>query len=199
MSRAADLVRLFFALFAVLVLVGPRTATAGVLQLTDNAVSETGTDVALDPTGGVHVVYERGGTIYYRGKTASGWSTEEAVATGTSPAVGAGASGIPQVAFLSGGSLWHTARVEGAWTDPVEIGPATTVDMAVDPNDVAHVVFLGNTDTSGDSANYTDLNYTDNETGTFPETPTGAGPAGTTTTAGVGPPSTTSTSPRSSL
>ena len=121
----------------------PALAAAGVLQLTKNDVAETSTDAALDVAGNVHVVYERGGTIYYRGKTSSGWSAEEAVATGTNPAVGAGASGVPQVVFLSGGGLWFTARIGAPWMAPVQFGVGSSVDMAVDGNDVAHVVYPG--------------------------------------------------------
>ena len=160
-----------FGLFSLVVLLAaalPGAALAGaVTQLTANTTHETGTDAAIDVSGNVHVVYERDGSLYYRGRTGTTWSAEELVAAGTSPAVGAGASGVPQVAFLSGGGVWFTARVGGTWMAPVQIAVGSYVDMAVDANDVAHVVYLA--DTYGDG--YRDINYTNNAGGAFPGGP----------------------------
>ena len=151
-----------------LALVLPAAEARGAgLQLTTDTVDETGTDAAIDVLDNVHVVYERSGNIYYRVRTGTTWSAEELVAAGTNPAVGAGASGVPQVAFLAGADVRFTARVGGTWMDPVAIASGSYVDMAVDPSDVAHVVYLA--DTYGDG--YRDVNYTNNSGGAFPAAP----------------------------
>jgi hypothetical protein len=158
-----------FSLVVVLAVALPAGVRAGaVLQLTSNTSSEANTDAVLDVLDNVHVVYERDGGIYYRSRTGTTWSAEEVVATGTNPAVGAGASGVPQVAFLSGGNtVMFTARLAGTWTAPVPIAAGSYVDLAVDANDVAHVVYLG--DTYGDG--YRDINYTNDAGGAFPASP----------------------------
>jgi hypothetical protein len=144
------------------------TVHAGaVTKLTTNTVEELNTDAAVDVAGNVHVVFERGGNIYYRGRAGAAWSAEELVAAGTNPAVGAGASGVPQVAFLSGGGIWFTARVGGTWMAPVPIAAGSTVDLAVDAADVGHVVYIGDTYLDG----YHDVNYTSNAGGAFPPSP----------------------------
>jgi hypothetical protein len=166
MSRPVGVERSFFFSIAALALCASVHAGA-VTRLTSNAVDETGTDAAIDVAGNVHVVYERAGSVYYRGRTGAIWSDEELVATGTNPAVGAGASGVPQVAFLSGGGVWFTARLGGAWIAPVQIGSGSSVDLAVGANDVAHVVYLGNYFGDG----YSDIVYTNNDGGSFPVEP----------------------------
>ena len=70
-ARVASLIGL--ASFLVLILAAPATVLAGApLQLTTNPVAETGTDVFVDASGNIHVVYEREGTVYYRAKTLEG-------------------------------------------------------------------------------------------------------------------------------
>ena len=159
--------------FAVLLsVVLPSAALAGfVTQLTTNTTEDLNADAAVDVAGNVHVVYEREGSIYYRGRTGTTWSTEELVASGTNPAVGAGSSGVPQVVFVSGPTVLFTTRLGGTWTAPVPIGDGYWPDLAVDGNEVAHVVFVGNADTSGCSASYPDLNYTNDAGGGFPASP----------------------------
>jgi hypothetical protein len=158
-----------FSLVALLAAAVPALALAGsVTQLTTNSTEDLNTDAAVDVTGTVHVVYERDSNVYYRARTGTTWSAEELVAAGTNPAVGAGASGVPQVAFLFGGAtVMFTARAGGAWATPVPIAPGSYVDMAVDAGDVAHVIYLN--DTYGDG--YRDINYANNSGGSFPSGP----------------------------
>ena len=163
MNRLSQASLLTLALLAVLALAAPAPALAGAPQkLTDNTFAESGTDVAVDPEGTIHVVYERDSTIYYRARTEEGWGAEEMVAPGVSPTVGAGASGIPQVVFLDMGQAKHTARIADAWVTPAPLGPAVTADLAVDAGDVAHVVVLGNIETSD---GYNEMYYRNNAAG----------------------------------
>jgi hypothetical protein len=168
--------RLFFLVALLAVVLLPSAAVAGlVTQLTTNTTEDLNMDAAVDVAGNIHVVYERAGNVYYRGRTGTTWSAEELVAAGTSPAVGAGDTGVPQAAFLSGGLVKFSARLDGTWTPPVDVSPvaSSAFDMAVDSGGVAHVTFLANTDLSGDSAGYVDLNYTSKAatSPTFPPSP----------------------------
>ena len=166
-ARVASLIGL--ASFLVLILVAPAPVLAGApLQLTTNTVADSGADAFVDVSGNVHVVYERDSTIYYRAKTEEGWSDEEMVAVGVGPAVGADASGNAQVVFRDMGVAKHMTRVEGVWSAPAVIGPATLVDLAVTPDGVAHVVYLGNFETSD---SYQEIGYTNNALGAFPVDP----------------------------
>jgi hypothetical protein len=166
-----------FQLFTLVVLLAaalPGLVRAGaVTQLTTNTTEDLNTDAAVDVAGNIHAVYERGGNIYYRGRTGTTWSAEELVAAGTNPAVGAGASGVPQVVFLSGGFAWYTSRLEEGWGVPAQLAGASAsrVDLAVDAAGVAHVAYIANTNTTGDSASHVDLNYTNNGSGSFPAMP----------------------------
>ena len=158
--------RLSLALALYLVLNPPYSLAAE--RLTDNTVDDGNADAAIDAAGGVHVVYERAGTIFYRVRTTSGWSSEETVATGTNPAVGADANGVPQVAYLASGGVYITARTAGVWQSPVQIGSGGTVDLAVTGGGAAHVVWSG---AYGGDDDYIDLMYSNNSSGSFPAEP----------------------------
>jgi hypothetical protein len=167
-TPAASPFRLFTPAVLSTLLLAPSAAVAGpVTRLTTNTAEDLSMDAAVDVSGNVHVVYERDGNVYYRGRAGTTWSAEELVAPGTSPAVGAGSWSDPQVAFLSGGSVLYTARIEGTWTTPATIAAGSYVDMAVGGDGVCHLVYWG--DVYGDG--YGDVAYTNNGIGTFPADP----------------------------
>jgi hypothetical protein len=86
---------ILFTLAFLVALALPATA-ATPQRLTTNTIHDESTDAALDAAGNFHVVFVREGTIYYRGRTATGWTDEETVATGWWPAVGAGLPASPR-------------------------------------------------------------------------------------------------------
>ncbi len=152
------------------ILVMPSSLMA-LVQITDNSSSESNMDATLDPSGNVHVVYERDGTVYYRVRTSAGWQAEEPVSPGTAPAVAAASDAVPQVVFISSGAVLYTKRPSTGWQTPVQISSnysAYTVDIGVSGAGVAHVVWSCNY--QGEDS-YTDLLYSNNSAGSFPADP----------------------------
>ncbi|APV43768.1 hypothetical protein Dform_00410 [Dehalogenimonas formicexedens] len=110
-------------------------------------------DSAVDATGVTHVVYERGGSIYYNPGTTS--ATEEVVdtppatVTDSHPAIAIGPDGLPQVVFAATDGQYYTKRsapagTAGTWSALVLIGGppmAGYPDIAVNSANAPTVVF----------------------------------------------------------
>ncbi len=114
------------------------------VPITDNTAEDVSSDMAVDAYGNIHLVYERGGTIYHINKSSDGWGTEETVISGSYPAIALDSNGVPHIVFLSNG-VKYTNQIGGGWKDPAEtIGGSTSVnfvDMDIDGNDKVHVVY----------------------------------------------------------
>ena len=135
-------------------------------QLTQNNAEDSKTDIARDSSGNPHIVYERGGTIYYLVRSNGTWSTEESVGEGTGPAIAVDSTGVPHVVFISsGGVAKYTKRIGGSWQEPVDVSTDTGVnyiDIDVDGGGNAHVVY---STPQGDGDIYNELFYVNNTFG----------------------------------
>lgn len=136
---------------------GVHAAAWNTYQITDSAANNTNIDVAIGPDGLPHAVYERNGNVYYC--LANG--SEELVASGSNPAIAVGPNGVPQLVYIGSTGQKYTTKSGGAWQTPIDIWSANSqIDIEVDSNNNAHIVFLGNFYTDGDSSSYADVGYT---------------------------------------
>jgi hypothetical protein len=146
------------------------TATFSAANYGSRAVTSGNSDTGVYATeysadGTQHLVYERGGSLYYR--TSSGvsgnWGDEETVAIGHDPSIGIRQDGTPVVAFISGGEIQTTSR-SASWSAPAGTGVAgaNTVELAVDGNDHLHLAY-----TVIGSDGYDDILYSNNTGGSF--------------------------------
>ncbi|MEN6342624.1 MAG: PKD domain-containing protein [Methanospirillum sp.] len=98
------------------------------IRLTNSIGTESELDAAVDGAGHIHLVYERGGGVYYRSSS----GIEALVANGSQPALAVSSSGTPHVAFLADGGARYTALRDGTWTTPAALAGAgaSGIDVA---------------------------------------------------------------------
>jgi hypothetical protein len=166
MSRLLSVPALLGLLCLLLVVaVSPMTAqiTFNEYQMTNNSGDDASIDAAMDASGNLHLVYVRGGNVYYKRNLGD----EELVAAGSEPAIAVDASGIAHVAYMSGGLVYYNNRTGGSWQTPVSLAHANPgyLDIDVDASAKAHIVYGANDD--GDS--YYEIFYATNSTGAFVE------------------------------
>lgn len=156
------------AALCLLISVTPTTTNAQVAlasyQMTNNAVDDGSVDVAVDGDGNTHVVYARGGNIYYKLNI----NDEELIGAGSDPAIAVTAAGVPHVVFIAGGMATYAHRTTGSWSTPASLTYGSTgfVDIDVDGSAKAHIVYACNVDGDG----YAEIVYAKNTTGSFVET-----------------------------
>ncbi len=109
--------------------------------------------IAADPSGGLHMVYERGGLVLYRQRGDGGWGAPQSLPVGGTLAMvymhlTFGPAGLPQLVRDGGaGVQFIRQQVGGAWEAPLllSLGMAASGEprMVVDSAGQTHVAFLG--------------------------------------------------------
>ncbi|OGY52251.1 MAG: hypothetical protein A3J65_02950 [Candidatus Buchananbacteria bacterium RIFCSPHIGHO2_02_FULL_45_11b] len=128
-------------------------------------ISFTGTntnpDADLDGSGNVYVVYERGGSIYYKMNRGA----EQLAAVGTDSDLAVDSAGNAHMAYLSGSDVMYTKLVAGVWSAPATVAAGNYATIDTDSSNYAYIAYsvIG-----GDG--YSDVFYATNAAGVFAST-----------------------------
>lgn len=172
MNRPEAVKQLFvIILILVCVLASSLAAAFDEIQITFNDADDRYVDMAIDPDGNIHLVYERDSKIYHRTVSASEpTGTEELIDVGIDSAMAFGPTGDLHVVYKKSSDLMYTVRTLAGWKAPENTGYRPWVpsdcDIAVDRNNIAHVVFQG---VSIEDTDFESIFYGTNHGGSFVE------------------------------
>ena len=136
------------------------TLSVNVYKLTTGTVNNANLDAVLDSTNSGHMVYDRGGRVYYRKDAGA----EEDLGPGTFPAIAVGSDLRPQVVYNDGaGNIGYAVKTAGTWANSTALTGYTassSLSLDVDSGNFAHLAF--------DGSGYGGIWYANNKTGSFP-------------------------------
>ena len=135
------------------------TLSVNIYKLTTGTVSNANLDAVLDSTNSGHMVYDRGGRVYYRKDAGA----EEDLGPGTFPAIAVGNDLRPQVVYNDGlGNIGYAVKTAGVWTASTALTGlgGYLMSLDVDANNFAHLALES-------GGGYGVIRYTNNATGTF--------------------------------
>lgn len=113
------------------------------VQVTNNSMDDGYVDMAIDPAGNVHLVYQRNSKIYHWTESASDTAgVEEFIANGTDPSIAIGPSGMLHTTFMNGSDVNYAKKYGENWQLPQVIADECKHhDIAVDNSNNVHIVY----------------------------------------------------------
>lgn len=143
-------------------------------RVTDNGDNDQRPAIALDNSGHVHMVYQRGvggdAEIFYANNVSGSWIAEQVTDNGTDdlyPWFSLDKTGNPNIIYVNGASLHYTKKTVGIWTSSEHVAGGMGINsfpfIVLDKDDKAHVTFAKN------DGSFNQVYYANNVTGTWQE------------------------------